>query len=691
MPAPRAKATPPAPHSRLKLHRDTIAAILPPKQTDAFSWICENVVTKRGNPFDPYSYPWTRDICRSWDDPSCEIISFQAGSRLGKTELGLSLLLYSIATDPDVAMIGGPTEDKIKQWLIDRFVPMMQGCMITRDWVPPQHKRKATKLPLRHGIIYGAWSGSPTTLSDLDPKYLFAFESSKFTRAASIEADSFRLLMERGAEIPDRHVYCESTPTVRGKCRIDNMVRSGTDCRYHVPCVHCGTYQELVLGRPEKTPGEISGNDVGGLIWDKESDGHSSPMLAYRTARYRCKSCRQEISEEDRLWMVERGVMVPRGCYADRKGKVRGTAVNAGPHHSFQISRLYGPTFTFGSYAKAFVEAVKSGDQEAIRSFRNNWAGLTWSPHYAMAKWEQIASRICVESVNLRECPEDTQFLTTGIDVQVDHWVFATLGWTAGARGTLVDYGMAYSWDEVMSVLKTSYLHLDNGPRLVPVFTLIDARDGNRTDEIRNFCETANRPSGPWVLPCMGSRANQNMPRGYMRTAVDKQKRKRPRRRGLADFDIITVNTNYYQSWIHNCMDRREPGDENSLTFPISAKDDKDLFKQLLCEQPVWKASPSGGQQCVWLKGNEHDVNDIRDAIRYARCAADVFVSMNWRRVGRTRKYASKNATIYHEPESDPSKTEVPSSQELGQATPTPAVAPKRPRKVRKIENDKHS
>ena len=234
-----------APARRLTLSRRTLEAWRPIPRHSSFEWISDNCVTKRGEPFDPYAFPWTKGICQAYDDPQCERIFFQAGSRLGKTELGLSLLLFSIATDPDVAMIGGPTEDKIKQWLIDRFVPMAEGCWHTRNWVPPAHKRLKTKLQLRHGIIYGAWSGSPTTLGDLDPKFLFGFEVSKFSKAASEEADSLRLLLERGSEIPDRRVYCESTPTIYGKCRINHHLRNGTNARFHVPCPFCGKFQQL--------------------------------------------------------------------------------------------------------------------------------------------------------------------------------------------------------------------------------------------------------------------------------------------------------------------------------------------------------------------------------------------------------------------------------------------------------------
>ena len=59
------------------------------------------------------------------------------------------------------------------------------------------HPRVSDTLHLRHGTIYGAWSGSPTTLGDLDPRYLLGFEIDKF--AKQVEA-CFGLVFTGGDE-----------------------------------------------------------------------------------------------------------------------------------------------------------------------------------------------------------------------------------------------------------------------------------------------------------------------------------------------------------------------------------------------------------------------------------------------------------------------------------------------------------
>ena len=540
-----------------------------------------------------------------------------------------------MANSPDIAMIGGPTGDKVEQWIKDRLIPMIENCNPLKNWLPPPHRRPKDCLHLRHGIIYGAWSGSPTTLGDLDPRYLLGLEIDKFTKASSEEADSLMLLLERGAEIPNRRVYCESTPTIYGKSRIDKYVRQGTDCRFHVPCPFCGVFQQLVLGSGKP--------DEGGLIWDHDQSGHSDANLAYQSARYRCKSCLREIDETKRFSMVQEGVWCPRGCIVDKKGRMRGTMANDGPDASFQLSRLYGPSFTLGRYARAFVDAKNDQDIEAMRSFLNNWEGRCWKPAFDVKDWQEVAERLCMKDIELRKVPIDAQFITMGVDVQVDHWVYFKTSWSAGGRGSCFDYGMAHSWEEIKQIIQTSHPHADGGPPLRCMFALIDARDGNRTDEVTAFCRSVNCATGPWVLPCMGAKPGALQGKPYTKQSLDHagQSTKTTRRRGLAGFELVNVSTNFYQNWIHNALNRRERQENNSLVFPASARYDEDLFEQLLSEIPDWNNGV-----CRWVKKTEKTVNDLRDAARYARCAADVYVSQNWQRVAARRMLSESTRQV---------------------------------------------
>jgi phage terminase large subunit GpA-like protein len=641
----------------IPIHPRTVACLVPPENLRTWDWIKQYGVTKRGEAFNHLDYPWVEGLADAWDDPDVERIFFRAGSRLGKTETAMQFLLSSQAQDPDIGMIGGPTEPKIKQWIQDRLYPIFEKCVETRHWVPPGHRRgRGHTLKLQHCTTYGAWSGSPTTLGDLDPRYLLAFEISKFTKNASEEADPFELLLERGAEIPDRRFFAESTPTIKGKCRIDRYVSSSTDSRWWCPCPNCDAYQPLILGDREA-------KKSGGLIWDKDSDGKSQPGIAYKTARYICRHCHKEISEEERLPMIRRGLMVAKGQRATKKGRVIGTPYYSGPDFSFSLSRLYGPTFTFGRYARSFVEAHQDPNDERIRAWLNNWAGEVWTPVQQQKEWEELAEDVCVPEFKAGVIPEGCMFLTVGVDVQVDHWVYVVIAWNHQQQGHVVEWGVQDSWSRLKdNVLRRAYEHADGGPPMFPIMTLIDARDGNRTDEVEDFCKSVNKDSGPWVFSSMGAKPGAMGGKPFRATPVEDKgvaARKRTSRRRLG-FCRVIVNTNYYQVWIQNCIDRRKPSDPNSLSFPIEAKSDQDLFAQILNEAPDWQIGKLGDETCMFVRVSMVIPVDFRDSLRYARCGADVYTNLNWNRISKGRALTNAKtipaAAKQAKPEPEPDK-----------------------------------
>ncbi|MCS7466723.1 phage terminase large subunit family protein [Stieleria sp. ICT_E10.1] len=65
------------------------------------------------------------------------------------------------------------------------------------------------------------------------------------------------------------------------------------------------------------------------------------------TILYVCEECGDDIREEQRREMIRKGVWCAEGQYVDSSGQLIGTPTNDGPDESFQLSRLYGPTFSF--------------------------------------------------------------------------------------------------------------------------------------------------------------------------------------------------------------------------------------------------------------------------------------------------------------------------------------------------------
>ncbi|MEM6979633.1 MAG: terminase gpA endonuclease subunit [Planctomycetota bacterium] len=600
----------------------------PRQKVRSWDWIINHAHNHKGQPFNYVDFPWVEGICDAWDDPRVRRIFFMAGSRLGKTETFLALMLCSQFHDPDVGMIGGSTENLVRRTIGDRFYKMMENTHVTASLCPPEHRRNKHIVRTRSFSIYGAWSGSPTTLGDLDPRYLQALEFDKFTKANSEEADPAELLLERGAEIPDRKAACESTPTVKGLSRIDKYVSIGTNRRFCVPCPKCGHRQPL-----HRCTGP---QEDGGLWWDREKDGSTTATIAQSTARYICEDCRCEWGDEDRRPAIRQGRWVAPGESIDKRGVITGTPHNAGPDESFQLSRLYGPTFSFGDYARAYV--LSHGEPEAERSFANNWDGECWIPTQVTMTWQELAAKLCVGETDMGVVPKEANFVTTAIDVQIDHFVCTTFAWANQKQGYLIAYGIASSWPDVKAWTQRLYPHADGGEPVPSFVNLIDARDGNRKDEICDFCEAANRTSGPFVWPSMGARPGTMNMQVFRKLRIDADHTVGKKAvNAIEGMHLVMVNTTYTQEWIDNAMGRRKPGDPMSITMPKIMIDDEDFFSQLLNEQ----YNPDSGR---WDRVDESTIPvDFRDACRYARCAAEVYCNGNWARVPAVRPLSQQS------------------------------------------------
>jgi phage terminase large subunit GpA-like protein len=590
--------------------------MLPRKKIDTFEWIKENIIMPDKRPFDEHSYPWTRGICEAWDDEDVKTVSLQFAARVGKTAIAMSCMVASVATDPSPALFGTSTQELAKQTSTKKLRPMLRLTKATRDWMPPDHRLLQTRLDLDLFTFYVGWSGSATTFADIDPRFLHGNEVDKWDRSTGLEADPLPLFLERGSERPDRKVILEGTPTVHAQSRIQRLLINGWDCRYRVPCPYCGRHQDLRLGTLDPKDG--------GLYYDRPSgETHGDPSVAYNTARYICKKCHKDIPDELRRSMVQKGVWCPKGQRVSVKGRVLGKRTNDVPDASFQLSRLYAPTYTFGDVAKQW--ATTKGDIEAERNFLNSWMGVVWVPRKNRETWDTVAERLTAPHWDMGSCPKESIFLCGGVDVQVDHYVYAMCAFGFGAIGRAVDWGVVDDWQELRAVLDRKYPHQEWG-HLHPVMTLIDARYD--TSGVLDVCGALNQ-SARWVYPYQGLNANAMMGKHWRATDISNDENKRTQRWRSDKIQMIKGNTQLYQTWMYNCLWMRERGEVNNLLFPHDAVSDRDLFEQLINVDRDEKGN--------WVQNDETIPEDLRDAFRLARCGADVYLRDAWNRLAVRR------------------------------------------------------
>lgn len=617
---------------------ETIKAIRPLEKRNSFKWIKSKIRTPTGLPFKWFDYPWTRGICDAWDDPHVRQITMQFAARLGKTFIANSLMISALEYDPANGMVAMPTEPLLRDMIRDKYYKMLEKCFETSNLIPIKANRTQSRIDMTTAVVYGAWSGSPSTLADKDPKYKHGGEIDKMDSSASDEADPLDLFLERGIEIPDRKTIIESTPALLGSSRVESHLIQGWNARFQVPCPKCSEFIELIDGAE---------GVEGGIKFELDDDGKYDKSIAKRTARYQCQICGKNWDDSLRRPAIQKGIWVPAGMHIEN-GKLVGEMVGDYENASFQLSRIYAPTFTFGDIAGAIADCHQNPNK--WQNYRNSWMGKTYQARKATKEWDEVGERLAGD-YEMMTVPVGGIFLTMGVDVQADKFVYVVTAWGHDCVGWVVDYGNCYSIAELKDKFSTKYEHVDGGPRLGISIALMDSGEGERQDEIFDLCKTMNRDTGPWMWPCKGSSGSIVGGKPYRQQTLEelneKKKRDRKRKKGIKGLFHITVNTPFFQSWIQAALHYRTPGDGKSLSLPIEAKEDEDFLRQIINEGPEDSVSNrTGHSQKIWVVIDESCPWDFRDAIRYSRCAGEVYTRGAWNRIAKKRTIKAVSAPL---------------------------------------------
>lgn len=600
------------------VRQDVVDCLLPRQRVSAAEWVVKNILVE-GKPFNANDYPWATapyGPCEAFDDPEIRDIDFQGSAQIGKTVVARSLFLCGMESQPSNGIFASSTEKLACNNVRKKLYPAIDDCLPLREQLPPPHSRLQTRVDLRHGSIYVGWSGSISTLSDITARFGHAGEVDKWAKQETDEADPLELFDERFGAVPNHKKFHESTPAVAATSRINRRLLRGTNSRYHIPCPRCGVHQELIFGDGDE--------ETGGVFFDRDENGHLDPEIAYQTARYHCPHCHEEWQDHEKMPAIRKGVWCAEGCKVNKRGHRIGHPLRPYPSASFHISRLYSPSITFGHLARQFVLA--QSDQDKYRSFLNSWLGQPWTPIKGTASWEEIAEKLGLD-YSMGKVPADAMFLTCGVDIQIDHVVYFVAAWGKAGTGWLIDWGTTLDLSALeKQILDHNYPQPEKNRELPISITLIDSK--YEQEPVYEFCKRVSY-RGRWVWPCQGAKAGAMQGVSWRPRREDEAGTTKPtRRKGVPDFLVITVNTNYWQSYADSCLYQRRPPDVGSFALPIEAQTDQDLIDQMLNERVNDERSP-----IVWEPVAEALRWDFRDTWRYARCAAEVFVWNKWERL----------------------------------------------------------
>jgi phage terminase large subunit GpA-like protein len=579
-----------------------------------------------GMPFSLAAFPHVDAVLKAFDDTKVRQIVLQWASRLGKTTTCLSLMAKVAGTNPRNMMFAGPTKDAAGRVIGTRLYPILGSAEGVRQQLLPEARRSKLHVKLESCQIFVGWSGSETSLADVGAFFGHASEIDKWDDSASKEGDSLKLFVNRFKGFPDHKIVFESTPTIKGRSRIEKKLQESNQHRRYVPCPHCGEFQILVKGEE---------NSPGGFRWDRDSKGNSDADIALQTAYYECRHCLGKIENHHRTVMLRAGVWVPNGCTIAADGTISGTAskqgsdiVGFGPLPSW-----YALTETWGNFARLWIHAQKR--PRDLQDVVNSYMGETWEAKRSKSTPERIGERLATD-IPRRILPDWTRLVTVTVDQQQAEGgfrVFVVLAHGLNRAAHVVDYGFTRTLDEVWAMhIATPYQHLDGGNPMSPHAAGVDS--GWDTKQTYDFVN-----AHPGLLAIKGSSTDiGGLP--YKLTEVDRGENKGQQ--------LLHVNTDFWETDLQCRLDERVPFEEESLSLCLGAESDIEFLTQLCNATIADRIDSRGNAKLLWVKKEDGTPNDLRDGVRYGLALANTYLAENGGFPPRSGMY-TKAKTVVNE------------------------------------------
>jgi phage terminase large subunit GpA-like protein len=332
--------------------------------------------------------------------------------QLGKTEVLLNDVGYTMDRDPCPIMVCLPGEVSLNKWVAQKLQPMIDETAVVRASLSSVASREAantrTFKDFAGGQLFVEHAGSPARLKSTTVRKLRVDELDEFAVNLVGGDDPVEMLNGRTSAYPSNYSRAYvSTPQLRSTSRIFYLWERSDQRRYHMPCPHCG----------ERMPFEWAG-----LKWSTVV--HSAHP---RRAWYECRECGTEIEEYAKTDMMAAGVWVPGNADA----RTRGYTANC----------LYYPLGLgprWADLAQMWLDA--EGDQARLKTFVNDRLAEPWED----AAMRQVKANIVqerAEPYRLRTVPRGVLAITAGIDTQDDRLEVQIIGWGRGMRSFWVlDY-----------------------------------------------------------------------------------------------------------------------------------------------------------------------------------------------------------------------------------------------------------
>lgn len=455
-----------------ELARYTYSMFRPPKHQTVSEWADENRVLVSESSAEPGAWrtdraPYQREIMDSFTQPGIWQIVIMASAQVGKSEIELNMMGCAIDNDPGPMLYIQPTDKVAEDYSKRRIQPMFNACPTLRDKVFKARSRDAantiTMKTFPGGSLAIIGANSPADLASKPVRYIFMDETDRFPASAGTEGDP-QELAERRTETfrHNRKIVKTSTPTIKGKSKIETDYMNGTQEEWHTECPHCHTFNYIRFVDIHFEKDDIK-NERGGEDY------------IVKSVTWRCPTCKRDIGEHEAKRLPAK--WVSKNPQAIRNG-VR----------SFRLNAFMSPWSDWKDIVWKFLKAHK--DPEKLKTFYNTILGETWEIHTNNGLDEALYKR---REHYDAEVPTGALLLTMGVDTQDNRLEFEVVAWDRHGQSWGISRGIIPGradapgvWEEIDNLLSRQW-KLKNGMKMRILATFIDS-GGHFTQEVYKEC-----------------------------------------------------------------------------------------------------------------------------------------------------------------------------------------------------------
>jgi len=506
-------------------------------------------------------------------DDTVKVVVLEWASQTGKTEIVLNTIGYYMHYEPAPILLLLPTEATAKDFSKYRIQPMIDYTPALKGFFGEGNDPNNTTLlkVFPGGYLSIASAGSASDLASKPIRILIMDEVDRFPIDTQGEGDPVALAIRRTQNYWNSKILVTSTPTMEGTSRIHALFQETDQRKFYVPCPVCGEFQELQ--------------------WKNVHWENSDPDTAY----YECEKCHAHWDDVQLKRAVRHGEWRPT-AKSRRKGWI-----------GFHLWAIYSPWVSLPSLVAEFLEAKKK--PEKLKVFVNTALAEVWRDDETASSFDtSMADTLMRLREQYRaEIPADVQYITCGVDVQMDRLEAVILGrgtdetfWvidhiTIWGSPTVPESDPTSPWASLYrnvitrnystedgGIMQLSATFIDSGAFTQDVYSFTKAHIGERIYAVKGF-------SGALPIISKIRRTKYNVP-------------------------IIEIGVDAVKDIIYS---RLHASDRQFFHFPLHLR--RDFFEQLLSEKPVTRFSRGYQITRGWKKIRER--NEALDATVYAIAA----------------------------------------------------------------------